>query len=173
MSTKQLSVLSTDLDKISIYQNKIFNEQMADEDIDRISHKYLGKFGKDVAKLTTTKYQKHNSVEFLEKLLAQPSALEYESRKVRLELNELLMAPTVIENKQMERFKSIKSHVQEYCPYGTKDECFRNHYNKNILHKRCEKIHFKRILKSHTDISLGDCSFLNTCYNINNCKVIK
>ena len=172
MNTKQLNILSTDLKRMSVYQEKIFNAQKEEEEDDSIRCKYFGKFGKDISKLSN-KIRKQNPVEYLETLLSQPSALEYESRKVRLEMNELLMAPTAIEHKEMERFKSIKSHVQEYCPYGTKEECFRNHYNKNILHQKCDKIHFKRILKSHTDISLGDCSFLNTCYNINNCKVIE
>ena len=29
----------------------------------------------------------------------------------------------------------------------------------------CGKVHFRRSIKPHTDISLGDCSFLNTCFH--------
>lgn len=30
----------------------------------------------------------------------------------------------------------------------------------------CGKVHFRRLIKSHTDGSLGDCSFLNTCFHM-------
>lgn len=52
-----------------------------------------------------------NPAQFLERLLAQPSALELESRKTKTELNELLMESTTKERLEMERFKSVKSHV--------------------------------------------------------------
>lgn len=161
-------VVSADLERIEPYEKKITSEITSPETT--CVNELSGKFGKDISALNN-KFLQRKPVEFLERLLTQPSAVEFESRKFKMELNELLMASTALERNEMENFKSIKSHVQEYCPYGTKEECFRNHYNKNILHKKCDKIHFKRILKPHTDILLGDCSFLNTCYNINNCKV--
>ena len=34
----------------------------------------------------------------------------------------------------------------------------------------CTKLHFKKIIQSHTDESLGDCSFLNTCFHMATCK---
>lgn len=34
------------------------------------------------------------------------------------------------------------------------------------------KLHFRKIIQKHTDISLGDCSFLNTCFHMNTCKYI-
>ena len=36
----------------------------------------------------------------------------------------------------------------------------------------CEKLHFAKILQPHTDESLGDCSFLNTCFHMDTCKYI-
>jgi hypothetical protein len=30
----------------------------------------------------------------------------------------------------------------------------------------CGKVHFRSLIKSHTDKSLGDCSFLNTCFHM-------
>ena len=33
----------------------------------------------------------------------------------------------------------------------------------------CEKIHFNRIIKPHTDLSLGDCSYLDTCRHMDKC----
>ncbi|XP_077283686.1 methyltransferase like 3 [Arctopsyche grandis] len=36
----------------------------------------------------------------------------------------------------------------------------------------CEKLHFKKIIQLHTDESLGDCSFLNTCFHMDTCKYV-
>ena len=36
----------------------------------------------------------------------------------------------------------------------------------------CSKLHFVKILQQHTDESLGDCSFLNTCFHMDTCKYI-
>lgn len=37
---------------------------------------------------------------------------------------------------------------------------------------RCNKLHFKKIIQSHTDETLGDCSFLNTCFHMDSCKYV-
>lgn len=37
---------------------------------------------------------------------------------------------------------------------------------------KCTKLHFKKIIQSHTDESLGDCSFLNTCFHMESCKYV-
>uniref|UniRef100_A0A1A9VX56 mRNA m(6)A methyltransferase n=1 Tax=Glossina austeni TaxID=7395 RepID=A0A1A9VX56_GLOAU len=34
------------------------------------------------------------------------------------------------------------------------------------------QMHFKKIIQSHTDKSLGDCSFLNTCFHMATCKYV-
>lgn len=36
----------------------------------------------------------------------------------------------------------------------------------------CNKLHFKKIIQQHTDESLGDCSFLNTCFHMDSCKYV-
>lgn len=40
------------------------------------------------------------------------------------------------------------------------------------ISKNCDKLHFKKIIQSHTDESLGDCSFLNTCFHMDTCKYV-
>ncbi|XP_030369247.1 N6-adenosine-methyltransferase MT-A70-like protein isoform X2 [Scaptodrosophila lebanonensis] len=37
---------------------------------------------------------------------------------------------------------------------------------------KCTKLHFKKIIQAHTDESLGDCSFLNTCFHMATCKYV-
>ncbi|UJR28833.1 hypothetical protein I4U23_010057 [Adineta vaga] len=47
------------------------------------------------------------------------------------------------------------------------------HYRKNGRNSNtCGKIHFRRLIKSHTEDSLGDCSFLNTCFHTDVCKYV-
>ncbi|XP_065368676.1 N6-adenosine-methyltransferase MT-A70-like protein isoform X2 [Calliphora vicina] len=51
------------------------------------------------------------------------------------------------------------------------DEVETNVENLPLLNK-CTKLHFKKIIQSHTDESLGDCSFLNTCFHMATCKYV-
>ncbi|XP_055307668.1 N6-adenosine-methyltransferase MT-A70-like protein isoform X2 [Sitodiplosis mosellana] len=44
--------------------------------------------------------------------------------------------------------------------------------NNTISDHRCNKLHFKKIIQSHTDETLGDCSFLNTCFHMDTCKYV-
>ena len=57
--------------------------------------------------------------------------------------------------------------MQEFCPHGTKEECEKQQNNKT--HK-CGKLHFRKIIQKHTDESLGDYSFLNTCFHMDSCR---
>ena len=44
-----------------------------------------------------------------------------------------------------------------------------HYYRKNGRNNNtCGKVHFRRLIKSHTDTALGDCSFLNTCFHMVN-----
>lgn len=105
----------------------------------------------------------------LESLLSLSSTKERESKKLGEELLELLSKPTAKERNLMERFRSTDGYqVQEFCPKGTKGECRRN----NDGQKVCDKLHFKKIIAKHTEESLGDCSFLNTCFHMDSCKYV-
>ncbi|XP_064473303.1 N6-adenosine-methyltransferase subunit METTL3-like isoform X2 [Ornithodoros turicata] len=58
--------------------------------------------------------------------------------------------------------------VQEFCAHGTRDECRRA----SSGDMACTRLHFRKILQKHTDESLGDCSFLNTCFHMDTCKYV-
>jgi mRNA (2'-O-methyladenosine-N6-)-methyltransferase len=60
------------------------------------------------------------------------------------------------------------AQVMEFCPHGTKVEC-----TKVNASEPCKKLHFKKIIQKHTDESLGDCSFLNTCFHMDTCKYVQ
>ncbi|CAH0772125.1 unnamed protein product [Bemisia tabaci] len=100
-------------------------------------------------------------------LLSMPSAREKEVKKVGEEILDLLNKPTAKERSLAERFRSQGgAQVMEFCPHGTKSECLR------VGNEHCKKLHFKKIIQSHTDESLGDCSFLNTCFHMDTCKYV-
>lgn len=107
----------------------------------------------------------------LESLLSLESTREKESKRWGEEILALLSKPTVKERALLEKFKSQDgSQVQEFCIHGTKQECTSNNlHNKDF---KCDKLHFKKIIQRHTDESLGDCSFLNTCFHMDSCKYV-
>ncbi|KAL5111187.1 N6-adenosine-methyltransferase catalytic subunit [Taenia crassiceps] len=102
----------------------------------------------------------------LEILLSAVTAKERELKRVNEEIHALLSTPSVmILNK---KFRSRGgSQVQLFCIHGTRVEC-----QQAIGNKRCTKLHFKKIIQAHTDESLGDCSFLNTCFHVDTCKYV-
>lgn len=105
----------------------------------------------------------------VESLLSLYSTKEKKSKILGEELLELLSKPTAKERNLLERFRSADGYrVQEFCPKGTKDECCRT----NKKEEACNKLHFKKIIARHTEESLGDCSFLNTCFHLDSCKYV-
>lgn len=105
----------------------------------------------------------------VESLLSLSSTREKESKKLGEELLELLSKPTAKERNLLESFRSADGYqVQEFCAKGTKGECNRNNNGAGA----CDKLHFKKIIAKHTEESLGDCSFLNTCFHMDSCKYV-
>eukprot|EP01118_Nematostelium_gracile_P013153 TRINITY_DN4935_c0_g1_i3.p1 TRINITY_DN4935_c0_g1~~TRINITY_DN4935_c0_g1_i3.p1 ORF type:complete len:426 (+),score=101.48 TRINITY_DN4935_c0_g1_i3:430-1707(+) len=105
----------------------------------------------------------------LEELLSKPSLKEMEIKKETVDLLKILDQPTVKERRALEKFTNKEGcAIKEYCPYNTKEECKKAGNSKTW----CNKIHFRRILMPHTDISLGDCSYLDTCRHMKSCKFV-
>ncbi|XP_053324454.1 N6-adenosine-methyltransferase catalytic subunit isoform X2 [Spea bombifrons] len=105
----------------------------------------------------------------IESLLSQQSTKEQQSKKVSQEILELLNTSTAKEQSIVEKFRSRgRAQVQEFCDYGTKEECMRA----SGVDTPCRRLHFRRIINMHTDESLGDCSFLNTCFHMDTCKYV-
>lgn len=70
----------------------------------------------------------------------------------------------------------IGAQVKEFCAHGTKDECRKVWMSESDegpdVKWNCHRLHFRKIIQSHTDESLGDCSFLNTCFHMETCKYV-
>lgn len=103
-------------------------------------------------------------------LISMPTIREKENKKVGEQILDLLFKQTSKEKSLAERFRSQGgTQVMEFCPHGTKIDCMKLNGSPGFAEK-CKKLHFKKIIQSHTDESLGDCSFLNTCFHMDTCK---
>lgn len=111
-------------------------------------------------------------------LLAMPSSREKAVKRVGEEIMDLLSKPTAKEKSLADKFKSQGgAQVMEFCPHGTRAECMRAFTTSKSEDGEdstysCKKLHFKKIIQGHTDESLGDCSFLNTCFHMDSCKYV-
>ncbi|TNN08416.1 N6-adenosine-methyltransferase subunit METTL3 [Schistosoma japonicum] len=108
----------------------------------------------------------------LENLLGAETTREKESKRIREEVMELLNRQSTKERFLTERFRTQGgSQVQQFCSHGTRTECSKVKARTGDK-KRCTKLHFRKIIHPHTDESLGDCSFLNTCFHVDTCKYV-
>lgn len=113
--------------------------------------------------------QTPGEAEQLESLLSLPSTRQKENKALGQEILALLSKPTAKERSLVERFRSAGgAQVQEFCAHGTREECRRALGGEAA----CSRLHFRKILQKHTDESLGDCSFLNTCFHMDTCKYV-
>ncbi|KAK4489229.1 hypothetical protein RD792_005025 [Penstemon davidsonii] len=105
----------------------------------------------------------------LEDLLNKKSFKELQKSKTGEELLDLIHRPTAKETAVAAKFKSKGgSQVKEYCSALTKEDCRRQ----TGSFTACDKVHFRRIIAAHTDMNLGDCSFLDTCRHMKTCKYV-
>ena len=117
----------------------------------------------------TSSLSKSSSSNDVTALLSMQSTLEKEERSQHDEIFSLLSQPTAREKCLLNTFKSADGGgVKEFCQHSTKIECCKVHKKPQA----CSKLHFVKILQKHTDESLGDCSFLNTCFHMDTCKYI-
>lgn len=108
-------------------------------------------------------------------LISMPTIREKENKKVGEQILDLLSKQTSKEKSLAERFRSQGgAQVMEFCPHGTRIDCSKLNgqpgSGQGGYNEKCKKLHFKKILQSHTDETLGDCSFLNTCFHMDTCK---
>ncbi|KAH9640168.1 hypothetical protein HF086_007367 [Spodoptera exigua] len=129
-----------------------------------------------VSKTTTDEKKTGKNDTDIMSLLAMPSSREKAVKRVGEEIMDLLSKPTAKEKSLADKFKSQGgAQVMEFCPHGTRAECMRAFTTSKSEDGEdstysCKKLHFKKIIQGHTDESLGDCSFLNTCFHMDSCK---
>ncbi|TPX72898.1 hypothetical protein SpCBS45565_g00003 [Spizellomyces sp. 'palustris'] len=107
-------------------------------------------------------------MESINDLLAAPSFKGTANGKIWNELHNLIHRPTAKQNLIQEKFKNKEDvDFREFCEWGLRTDCKKHQHS-----TPCQKLHFRRIIKPQTDVSLGDCSYLNTCHRLDQCKYV-
>ncbi|XP_041375648.1 N6-adenosine-methyltransferase subunit METTL3-like [Gigantopelta aegis] len=162
-NTKTLTVTSVDLSKLAAVgddqDSKSRKRKRDSSEEENFPSAKQQKQDKSVAKVDDS----------IESLLSMQSAKEKEEKKMNEEILQLLSKPTAKEQYLVDKFRSRGgAQLKEFCQYGTRDECLK-YVEKDGA---CKKLHFRKIIRKHTDESLGDCSFLNTCFHMDTCKYV-
>jgi mRNA m6A methyltransferase catalytic subunit len=112
----------------------------------------------------------------LQHLLSYQTYLQRQAKE-REEILAITLEPTAMQKMALDitRAQIIEEHgypsYRHYCSHKTFMQCIRAspHPERHV----CKKVHFKAILRPHTDVSLGDCSYLNTCHRMHDtCKYV-
>ncbi len=180
-------IIQINSDKLYYHYHDILNEKKSDDE------SWVESTSKAVDQQPPEKKRKENisDTSDIMSLLSLPSAKEKQHKQVGEEILELLSKPTAKELQLTEKFRSQGgTQVMEFCPHGTRVECLKaqklaeeNHIadspttddkngSENSNESKCKKLHFKKIIQAHTDVVLGDCSFLNTCFHMSSCKYV-
>ncbi|KAG6844106.1 hypothetical protein H0H87_009712 [Tephrocybe sp. NHM501043] len=67
-----------------------------------------------------------------------------------------------------EQFRSPEERFEAICSHITKDDCAKaRRLNPSASSSLaiCDRVHFRALIRPHTDATLGHCSYLNTCYS--------
>jgi mRNA (2'-O-methyladenosine-N6-)-methyltransferase len=77
-----------------------------------------------------------------------------------------LLFATLVRPHPHYKFRSIKPSFEPICEQVTKDECMKTRAAlPTPLPGICDRVHFRPLIRPHTDSALGHCSYLNTCYS--------
>lgn len=65
------------------------------------------------------------------------------------------------------QFRTLNSGFEPICPNITKEDCLkaRRAITGDPAATICDCVHFRPLIRPHTDPTLGHCSYLNTCYS--------
>ncbi|KAJ8592124.1 MT-A70-domain-containing protein [Rhizopogon salebrosus TDB-379] len=68
-----------------------------------------------------------------------------------------------------ERFRAVNGGFEPICTYITKTDCAKSRSEVDPANPSkltfCGRLHFRPLIRAHTDPNLGHCSYLNTCYS--------
>lgn len=108
----------------------------------------------------------------IQALLSAPSTKQKEQSEKGSEIHFLLNKKTSVQQAVREKFQSKGgTSMAEFCQAGTRDQCARRRAARGQA-GLCLKVHFRRVLLPHTDVALGDCSYLDTCRHMAACRFV-
>ncbi|KAH8113355.1 MT-A70-domain-containing protein [Phellopilus nigrolimitatus] len=101
---------------------------------------------------------------------AATSSLSNLSKNMQ-EIYALLQRGTARRRLLAEQHQSVGVAFEPICPNITKDECAKAGLasqktpRSSSIPSICPRVHFRPLMRPHTDPTLGHCSYLNTCYS--------
>ncbi|KAL4453444.1 hypothetical protein ABPG74_017651 [Tetrahymena malaccensis] len=104
----------------------------------------------------------------IEDLLKKETGLQKEVITQSKEKSNLLNKISAAEESALASFRKQGSRRIDYCDCGTRDKCIQIR-NSTVP---CNKAHFRKIIRPHTDENLGNCSYLDTCRHMDYCKFV-
>ncbi|CAH1757261.1 7310_t:CDS:10 [Entrophospora sp. SA101] len=104
----------------------------------------------------------------INELLEKPTFIEAEQNNLLQDLCVMLNKKSSKDQLIMEMFHSTNNYFREFCVHGTKTDCKKNRKTA----RACNRLHFRPMLRPHTELELGDCSYLNTCHRMDTCKYV-
>ncbi|KAJ3041114.1 N6-adenosine-methyltransferase subunit mettl3 [Rhizophlyctis rosea] len=103
-------------------------------------------------------------------LLDQQTYMQATTAAVMKDMMHMLQVPTAKTMLMAEKFKGKEEcEFRMFCDYGLRSECWAK---RPPSARPCKRLHFRRIMKPQTDVELGDCSYLNTCHRMEQCKYV-
>jgi mRNA (2'-O-methyladenosine-N6-)-methyltransferase len=74
--------------------------------------------------------------------------------------------PVICYVAEYSQFRSVNDAFEPVCAHVTKDDCAKARAAQSPpQHGICNCVHFRPLIRPHTDPTLGHCSYLNTCYS--------
>lgn len=115
----------------------------------------------------------------LAQLLTHPSVIERRRARTVRRVSRLLTAESLAQRTARSRFVSKDERaVQKYCDHMTRSACYEARAarfragNLKVIEPPCTKLHYVRIVQRHTNDLLGDCTWLNQCFNMRSCPYV-
>lgn len=186
-------IIQVHSEKLHYHYHEILSEKKSDEAW--ADYENSGSFEEEPPEKKPKESTIHDTSDIMS-LLSLPSTKEKQHKQVSEDILELLSKPTAKERHLTEKFKSQGgTQVMEFCPHGTRVECMKAQLlvedditpepaeekpekpaEVEVIDEqkesKCNRLHFKKIIQTHTDVVLGDCSFLNTCFHMSTCKYV-
>lgn len=123
-------------------------------------------------------------VEFLQELINKPTARTIlNKQKARLRTIEKPFHSICNDHNHINLLATVGLNKKEYSHFGSKQttpvdvvrqrilKC-RNILSNDVYKCAQDKIHFLPIINNHTDLNLGDCSYLDTCHKLKSCRYL-
>lgn len=85
-------------------------------------------------------------------------------------ITKMLQEPTALEQAAIDNMIDklvLRTEITEICDSSSWKYCMDHHRG-----KCANKIHFEKVIESHTDVSLGDCAYLDSCFKGKLCRFV-